>query len=69
MSGSSGGQTQSLASLALLHSYCQPVRGKGWRVDRVGSRPQAFLDRHRCSSEELLDRLFKKSVVTEAEVT
>lgn len=42
----------------------------------VGSRagwvpgPKAFLDLSpRCSSEELLDRLFKKSVVTEAEVT
>lgn len=32
--------------------------------------PRAFLDLStRCSSEELLDRLFKKSVVTEAEVT
>lgn len=31
--------------------------------------PRAFLDSPRCSSEELLDRLFKKSVVTEAEVT
>lgn len=36
----------------------------------VGSSPRAFLDLSpRCSSEELLDRLFRKSVVTEAEVT
>lgn len=39
--------------------------GAGWVPD-----PRAFLDLSpRCSSEELLDRLFKKSVVTEAEVT
>lgn len=39
--------------------------GSGWVLE-----PRAFLDLSpRCSSEELLDRLFKKSVVTEAEVT
>lgn len=39
--------------------------GAGWVPG-----PKAFLDLSpRCSSEELLDRLFKKSVVTEAEVT
>lgn len=39
--------------------------GAGWVPDS-----RAFLNLSpRCSSEELLDRLFKKSVVTEAEVT
>ena len=47
------------------HPKIGGVCGARWVPDS-----RAFLDLSpRCSSEELLDRLFKKSVVTEAEVT